>query len=75
MFNPPENSKVSYDSIDKVVDLVQRFATGSLLAKTDIQDAFRIVPIHPEDYHLLGFSWYGKFYYDRCLPMGASSSC
>ena len=45
------------------------------LAKTDIQSAFRIVPVHPDDYKLLGFSWEGKFYYDRCLDFGASSSC
>lgn len=45
------------------------------MAKTDIEDAFRIIPIHPSDYHLLGFIWEGQFYYDKCLPMGASSSC
>lgn len=45
------------------------------MAKTDIQDAFRIVPINPEDYKLLGFSWQGLYYYDKCLPKGASSSC
>ncbi|XP_061175932.1 uncharacterized protein LOC133184874 [Saccostrea echinata] len=45
------------------------------MAKTDIDDAFRIIPVNPSDYHLLGFSWKNKFYFDRCLPMGASSSC
>ena len=45
------------------------------MAKTDIKDAFRIIPIHPDDYKLLGFSWQGAFYHDKCLPMGASSSC
>lgn len=45
------------------------------MAKTDIEVAFRIIPICPFDYHLLGFSWQGQFYFDKCLPMGASSSC
>ena len=40
------------------------------MAKTDIQDAFRIIPINPSDYHLLGFSWNDQFYYDKCLPTG-----
>jgi hypothetical protein len=44
------------------------------LAKCDIEDAFRIVCVHPSDYHLLGFTWNHYFYYDRCLPMGTSSS-
>lgn len=72
---PPEKSTVQYDSIDVVTDLVKIFGEGSLMAKADIQDAFRIIPIHPDDYKLLGFSWQGHYYYDRCLPMGASSSC
>ena len=37
-------------------------------------NAFRNIDIHPSDYHLLGFTWNGFYYYDKCLPMGASSS-
>ena len=37
--------------------------------------AFRIIPLHPRDFDLLGLEWEGKFYFDRCLPMGCSSSC
>jgi hypothetical protein len=44
------------------------------MGKCDIEDAFRLVPIHPTDYHMLGFTWNKLYYYDRCLPMGASSS-
>ncbi|KAK3087428.1 hypothetical protein FSP39_005841 [Pinctada imbricata] len=72
---PQEASEVKYDSIDNIVALVQKFGYGALMAKSDIQDAFRIMPVHPSDYHLLGFSWNDHFYYERCLPMGASSSC
>lgn len=72
---PDENSTVQYDSIDNVTVLLRKFGQGALMAKTDIQDAFRIVPIHPNDYKLLGFSWENNYYYDKCLPMGASSSC
>lgn len=45
------------------------------MAKTDIKNAFRIIPIQPQDYHLLGICWKGLYYYDRCMPMGCSSSC
>ena len=45
------------------------------MAKCDIKDGFRNIPLHPDDYHLLGFIWDNHFYYDKCLPMGASSSC
>ena len=72
---PRANAEVHYDSIDTIVDLVYRHGRGCLMAKTDIEDAFRIIPIHPLDHSLLGFSFEGEFYFDRCLPMGASSSC
>ena len=36
---------------------------------------FRLIPIRPEDYDLLGMSWQGLYYYDKCIPMGYSSSC
>ena len=45
------------------------------MSKTDIKSAFRIMPIHPKNYHLLDITWEGQFYFDKCLPMGASSSC
>lgn len=45
------------------------------MAETDIEDAFRIVPVNPAYYHLRGFSCDDEFQLDRCLPMGTSSSC
>lgn len=45
------------------------------MAKTDTKSAFRIIPIHPDDHPLLGMKWENLYYYDRCLPMGCSSSC
>ena len=45
------------------------------MAKMDIEDGFRNIPVHPSDYHLLGFQWEGQFYYYKCLPLGTSSSC
>jgi hypothetical protein len=36
---------------------------------------FRIIPINPADYHLLGIKWRVFYYYDRAMPMGCSSSC
>lgn len=31
--------------------------------------------MNPNDYHILVFTLQDCFYYERCLPMGASSSC
>ena len=71
----PENAAVAYETFDTVVDLVQRMGNGALIAKVDIENAFRIIPINPNDRYLLGFMFNGKYYFDKCLPMGCRSSC
>ena len=47
---------------------------GCHLAKTDIRNAFRPCPVHPDDYHLLGITRMGHYYYDRVLPFGLRSA-
>ena len=72
---PNDASTVKYASIDDAVRLIRRTGRGCALAKTDVKNAFRLIPINPCDYDLLGFCWEDSFYFDKCLPMGASSSC
>ena len=43
--------------------------------KSDIKSAFRIIPLHPSEYHLFGLHWDNKYLYDKCLAMGCASSC
>ena len=45
------------------------------MAKTDIKSAFRIIPVHPLEYPLLGIKWPNEYYFDRCLAVGLKSSC
>lgn len=68
-------SSVHYASTDDAIKLIKQLGPGCYMAKTDIASAFRIIPIHPRDFHLLGRHWQGKYYFDRCLPMGCSTSC
>ena len=48
---------------------------GAWLAKVDLADAYRIVPIRREDWRFLGIYIEDEYYVDRMLPMGATSSC
>ncbi|KAE8597129.1 hypothetical protein XENTR_v10016363 [Xenopus tropicalis] len=70
-----EAAAVSYVSFDRAVSLVRQAGRGALLAKSDIESASRLLPIHRDCYHLLGCQFEGQFYYDLCLPMGCSISC
>ena len=69
------HTTVSYEVLDHVVEIVQSLGKGCFIAKSDLLSAFRILPIHPSDYKFLGMKWRNKYYYDKCLPMGASTSC
>ena len=52
-----DDATVQYETIHDVFELVRKYGRGCLLAKAVIQTAFRIIPIHPGDHNLLGFSW------------------
>ena len=71
---PESHSKVTYDSLYSAIKIIQDIPNASL-AKSDLADAFRIIPLHPSQFHLTGFELDNKFYFDRCLPQGCSSSC
>jgi hypothetical protein len=74
-FIDPELCTVQYASFDGVVDMIANLGQGALLGKMDIKSAFRLIPVFPGDFDLLGFSIDGLYYVDKCLPMGCSISC
>ena len=46
-----------------------------LFSKSDLQSAFRQLPIRKEDLDLLGLKHQGLYYLDLCLPFGVSIAC
>ena len=44
------------------------------MAKTDLKSAFRLIPIHPDDWNLLGIYWQAMFYVDMYLPFRLRSA-
>ena len=53
---------------------VLKLGKGTLLAKLDLQSAYRNVPIHPDDRALLGMRWQGEVFVDKALPFGLRSN-
>ena len=70
-----EHTSVSYATVEDAIRVMKYVCPGCFLAKTDIKNSFWIIPIRPQDYNLLGICWRQLYYYDRCMPMGCSSSC
>lgn len=73
-FIPKDNSEVCLELFDDVARLVLSSGYNCEIAKADIEDAYRIIPMSPLDFRKLGFSFNNEYYFDTALPMGASSS-
>ena len=69
-----EDCSLSYVSVDQIAACVLALGRGSLLAKSDVKQAYRKVPAHPQDSILLGMSWKGHYYVDASLPLWLRSA-
>jgi hypothetical protein len=63
-----------YASVDNAIHLIKLAGQGAWLAKADITDAFKTMPIHPSDWPLFGVRWNSKFYFAVRLTFGCRSS-
>ena len=64
----------AYSTVDDVAHLVVKLGRGSLLAKVDIESAYRLIPVHPSDWLLLAVQWEDNLYVDLMLPFGLRSA-
>ena len=65
---------MSYASIDDATNCILHLGPGTVLIKIDLKNAYRFVPVHPQDQHLLAMSWEGGTYVDHALPFGLRSA-
>ena len=73
-FIPKEVFTLQYASIDDAVQSLLTLGPGAQMAKVDLKSAFRMIPVHPADWELLGMRWNGSYYMDTCLPFGLRSA-
>ena len=69
-----EDYFVEYIKFDDALSLVREAGRGCSMAKIDIQHAFRIMPVHPDDWHKLCFLLDGYFFVGTRLSFGSRSS-
>ena len=69
-----ELTHVAYSSIEDASFAMHTLGPGAQLAKIDIRDAYRIIPVHPEDRPFLALSWQDRVYIDCQLPFGLASA-
>ena len=72
----PEFAKVvSYPTFREVCLLVAKSGKNGYLFKIDLKSAYRQLPIHKDDWLLLGYYWKGVYLIDTRMPFGISSAC
>ncbi|XP_041920582.1 uncharacterized protein LOC121684588 [Alosa sapidissima] len=71
---PLEPFSLHYASVDNAICLIKIAGRGALLAKADITDAFKVMPIHPADWPLFCVKWQSNFYFAVRLTFGCRSS-
>ena len=60
--------------LDDTLDGIMLLGRGTLLAEFDVESAYRIIPVHPNDLYLLGMQWQGNYFVDIALPFGLRSA-
>lgn len=60
---------------DVAVDMVRSCGAGGMMGKYDTESYCRLLPVHREDFDLLGVQFQGQFYFDKALPMGCLMTC
>lgn len=71
---PDSEGTIQYDSFTSAAAALRDSGRGSLLAKLDLKDAYRHIPVRCTDWNLLGFHWLDKFYYPVVLMFGGKSA-
>ena len=71
---PKNLCSLTYITVDSAIQRIQLLGQGTLLAKINVKNAFRLLPVHPSDRHLLAMDWVHSLYIDTCLPFGLRSA-
>ena len=70
----PEHCSLKYITVDSAIEQIRQIGYGTLLEKIDIKSAFRLLPVHPADCHLLSVRWDQHIFIDTCLPFRLRSA-
>ena len=60
--------------VDNIIDGIMIHGRGTLLAKFDVESAYRIIPVYSHDCYLLGIKSQGKYFIDLALTFGLRSA-
>ena len=69
-----EEYSLQYVRLDDAIRILLKLGPKCFMAKTDVKSAFRNIPVHPDDWELLGMKWRDLYFFYRVLPFGLRSA-
>ena len=73
-FIDKDDFSLQYITTNDAISTIQGFGSDCSMATTDIESAFRLFPVHPDVWKLLGMFCNGFYYFDKVLLFGLSSA-
>ena len=65
---------LTYTTVDDIAETAAHLGPGTLLAKVDIESAYWLIPVHPDDRLLQAVQWVNQIFIDPMLPFGLRSA-
>ena len=66
--------KLTMCSAKKFSQTLLHIGKNAKFAKSDLVDAYKLIPIHPSNWKYYGFKWLGKFFVDTTTPFGSNTA-
>ena len=68
----PEFCSLQYTTVEEIAEIIARLGLGALLAKFDIESAYRLIPVHPQDCPLQAMCWKERPTLIRCSRLAST---
>ncbi len=72
--NPWHLQKLTMSSPRLFGESLIKMGEGAVFSKSDIQDAYKLIPNDKKQHRLYGFKWLGKFFYDKTTVFGSAAA-
>ena len=70
----PDEFSMHYIHMDQIINMMAQHGPGALMAKFNVELAYRNIAVHPGDGYLLGMKWCGQLFVALALPFGLRSA-
>ena len=70
-----EDFSMQYIRVDQIISMISKYGRGALMAKFDLEAAYRNIAVHPSDcFFFFGMKWRNLYYVDLALPFSLRSA-